>query len=242
VQAARGPLAARARGFTASRPTLVTTVLIAVNAAVFLLGTLGRGRADMWQTGVTRFEYDFGLNVVFLADGEWYRLLTSGVVHFGILHLGMNMLALWQLGRDLEGPLGPIRFALLYLASLLAGSAGVIVLQVVDLPLISQGGLHAGASGAVFGLLGATAVGLHQRGIPLSRSGIGTVLALNLGLTLLLGLSLGGHLGGLLGGAAAGAILLRPRSGRRPVTDLAGPVAVAAASVIIAVVATAVGT
>ena len=79
-------------------------------------------------------------------DGEWYRLVTSGFLHFGIIHLAFNMLLLFQLGQLLEPAIGRIRFGLLYFAALLGGSAGALLLQ--------PNALHGGASGAVFGLMG----------------------------------------------------------------------------------------
>jgi membrane associated rhomboid family serine protease len=226
VRASRPPAAERARRWNAT------------HVAVFLYGLTQQTRPGdaLWQTQVDRFQYDYGLNVVFLQQGEWYRLVTSGFVHFGLLHLGMNMFALWQLGRELEGPLGRVRFALVYVASLLGGSAGVVLLQHVEIPGFSQLGIHAGASGAIFGLLGAMAMGLRQRGVPVLRSSLGSILMLNLVLTLVLGLSIGAHVGGFVAGAVAGAAVLRPRRGPAPWWDVAGPLAVIALSIGIAVV------
>ncbi|MFM7534284.1 MAG: rhomboid family intramembrane serine protease [Acidimicrobiales bacterium] len=214
-------------------------VLVGVHVVVFLVGLVSRGSVDVWQGTIGRFEYDYGLNVAFLVRGEWYRLLTSGFVHFGILHLAMNMFALWQLGRELEAPLGPTRFTLLYVSSILGGAGLVVALQVVDIPFLSQPGLQGGASGGIFGLLGALAIGLRQRGIPIMQTTLGPVLVINLLLTLSLQLSIGGHLGGLLAGAAAGSVLLRPRNGPAPARDLWAPIGVGFAAVVLAVVATA---
>jgi membrane associated rhomboid family serine protease len=130
-------------------------------------------------------------------------LVTSGFIHFGFFHVGMNMLLLYQLGMLLERALGSARMAGVYFASLLAGSLGVII--------IDGGGLTGGASGAVFGLMACAAVGLHRRGVNVFSTGIGTTLVLNLVLTFTIsGISIGGHLGGAIGGAICGWVLLAP--------------------------------
>ncbi|MEZ5257454.1 MAG: rhomboid family intramembrane serine protease [Ilumatobacteraceae bacterium] len=158
---------------------------------------------------VTQGTFDLGLNRVFIAR-EWYwRLVTSGFIHFGLIHLGFNMFALWSLGQLLEPITGRLEFALLYLASLLAGSAGVM--------LLDKNGITGGASGAVFGLFAAAAVALRQRGINPFRTSIGTVLLLNLLLTFTVpGISIGGHLGGLIGGAICGIVVFAPAQRRPP--------------------------
>jgi membrane associated rhomboid family serine protease len=134
-------------------------------------------------------------------------LLTAGFVHYGLLHLAFNMLLLWQFGAMLEPALGRVRFAALYVAALLCGSFGAV--------LLSPSALTAGASGAVFGLVGAAAIGLRRRGISVWDSGIGGLLVVNLVLTFALpNISIGGHVGGLLGGGAVGAAMLDARPGR----------------------------
>lgn len=179
----------------------VTWVVVGLCAALFLpTVALGAG-------GGPDVRSELGVNAPTIADGEWWRLLTGGFVHFdrlpfGLFHIGLNMLALYQLGSLLEPALGRARFAGLYLAGLLGGSFGAVLLS----PYVTT----VGASGAVYGLLGATAVGLRARGVDVMRSGIGSVLVINLLFTFLVpGISIGGHLGGLAAGAAAGAILFR---------------------------------
>jgi membrane associated rhomboid family serine protease len=141
-------------------------------------------------------------------DG-WYRLVTSGFMHFGILHLGFNMYFLYVLGRMLEPPLRRVQFLGLYLASLLGGSLGVV--------LIDSGGITAGASGAVFGLLGAAAVGMWRRGVNPLTTGIGALLIANIFITFAVpGISIGGHLGGLAAGALCGVVLFAPSYRRFP--------------------------
>ena len=141
-----------------------------------------------------------------LYNGEWYRLVTSGFVHFGIVHIGFNMLLLWQLGQLVERAMSTVQFMLLYLAALLGGSLGVLVVDGTTLKIT------AGASGAVFGLIGAAAVGLHRRGVNVFSTGIGTALMLNLFITFSIGgISIGGHLGGLVAGAICGFVMLPPK-------------------------------
>jgi membrane associated rhomboid family serine protease len=172
-------------------------VLIAINVGVFVL-TSADGKL---QTQLSLF----GPAV---AKGDWYRLVSSGFVHYGLLHIGFNMLLLYQLGLLLEPALGRLSFALLYFAALLAGSFGALLLS----PTV----LSAGASGAVFGLFGAAAIGMRQRGVRVMQTGVGALLVINLILTFAVpGISIGAHLGGLVGGAVAGWFMLHPTRGSK---------------------------
>jgi membrane associated rhomboid family serine protease len=157
------------------------------------------------------FETRLALDRNLVATGEFWRLLTSGFLHFGVMHLAFNMFSLWNLGRILEPLLGHVRFLGLYVASLLAGSLGVVVLQRAGVQDFS---LHGGASGAVFGLLGALAVAFQQRGMSIMRSGLGASLLINLLITFTLNVSIGGHMGGLVGGALCGYFMLSTQRAR----------------------------
>ena len=197
IKAARPPARERVRRWNAVQQIVATRVLIALNAFVFLWTLAGSGSLDQRQ-------FDLGLSLVYVQNGEWYRIVTSGFLHFGLLHVGMNMLLLWQLGQLLEPALGQWRFSLLYFASMFGGAAGAL--------LLTPDGLTGGASGAVFGLMAAAAVGLQQRGVNPMRTGIGGTLVLNLLITFMIpGISIGGHLGGALTGAAVGYAMLEPR-------------------------------
>ena len=219
AKAARPDVATRARYWSARQPTLVTYALIAINVGVFLwLGirdsgafTSGR-RASAGQIDlglIDEIRTPFGVHSVLADDGEWYRLLTSGFIHFGVIHLAFNMLLLFQLGQLLEPAIGRVRFALVYFGSLLCGSVFALLLQ--------PDSLHGGASGAVFGLMGAAFVGLRNRGINPFSTGIGTTLILNLLITFTIpGISIGGHVGGIIGGAIGGYAVLAPRHVRIP--------------------------
>ncbi len=212
---------------TFNRP-LVTLGLIVVNAAVFVAGLAyesgsGLARAGLERVGgllgETQFFGDVGL-VRGVADGDWWRIVTSGFLHANEIHLLFNMLALYNLGRLMEPALGRARFATIYGVSLLTGSFGVL--------LLSPDELTVGASGAVFGLMGALVVAQQARGIDPWSSGIGMVIGINLLITFTLPqISIGGHVGGLAGGLLSGWVLLD--AGPRAFGQPWAPVAAAAA-------------
>ena len=219
AKASRPDAGTRARYWSARQPTLVTMSLIAVNLAVFVAVLLATREPAALSGGVTDAHLRFGLSLdvlqqpirwqsddgsVFLTQPDgWYRLVTSGFLHFGILHIAFNMYFLYVLGPMLEPALGRVRFLLLYVASLLGGSLGVL--------LLDSGGITAGASGAVFGLLAGATVGLWRRGINPFSTGIGTTLILNLFITFAIpGISIGGHLGGAAAGAVCALVMLAP--------------------------------
>lgn len=202
VRQNRLPHATRVKHWNAAQPMLATKVLIAINVVVHLWVVAG-STTSLIGGSVNKRELDLALSQVFIQNGEWWRLITAGFLHFGLLHIGMNMLLLYQLGQILEPALDRGRFVLLYFAALLGGSAGALAL--------SPSALTGGASGAVFGLMAAAAVGLQQRGVNPMRTGIGATLVLNLLITFTIpGISVGGHLGGALMGAAVGYPMLHP--------------------------------
>jgi len=145
-----------------------------------------------------------------VAGGEYYRLITSMFLHFGLLHLLMNMWALLVLGRLLEAALGPWRFLALYLVSGFGGSVAVYFFS-------DPHTVTAGASGAIFGLFGALILVLRKLGR--SVSSVLPILAINLFITFSVpGISIAGHLGGLVTGAAIGAgLAYAPKEGRTAV-------------------------
>ena len=230
AKAARPDIATRAKFWSAGQPNLVTMTLIGINIAVFVAVLVLTQDGSTLSGGVTDTHVNFAVSKLALEiTGEWYRLATSGFMHFGMLHIGLNMYFLYILGPMLEQPLGRVRFALLYLASLLGGSLGVI--------LLDSGGLTAGASGAVFGLMAAAAVGMWRRGVNPFSTSICSTLLLNLFLTFIIpGISIGGHLGGAAAGALCATVMLAP--GHQPMpkwATYAAPVAVGVASVVLSV-------
>lgn len=177
-----------------------------MNVFLFLWVTVG---STVLTNGgaINSRELDMALSQYFIDNGEWYRLISSGFLHYGLIHVGMNMFLLWQLGQLLEPALNRGRFMLLYFAAMFGGSAGALAL--------SPDALTGGASGAVFGLMAAAAVGLQQRGVNPMKTGIGGTLLLNLLITFTIpGISIGGHVGGALMGAAVGYAMLEPRWNR----------------------------
>jgi membrane associated rhomboid family serine protease len=175
---------------------MLTYVLLGVMVLVGIGGGLNTsGDTELFREG--------GLTGSAVGDGEVYRLVTSGFLHFGIVHLLFNGFSLYILGTMLEPAVGRLRFALIFFVSLLAGSFGALLLE--------PDALTAGASGAVFGLMGAAFVFMRNRGIDPMQSGLGLWLGLNLLLSFRPGISLGGHLGGLVGGALVALILFELR-------------------------------
>jgi membrane associated rhomboid family serine protease len=181
-----------------------TFVLIALNVAVFFaeIATGGGG----FETLGSSLLPEFGLFGPSVAEGEWYRLFTSAFLHAGLWHIAGNMLLLYFLGRILEPGIGTARFAALYLVSLFAGSLGAL--------LLSPESLSFGASGAVFGVLGATFVIARGRGVDALASTVGIVLLLNLAISFgVPGISIGAHLGGLVAGVLCALLILAGERG-----------------------------
>jgi membrane associated rhomboid family serine protease len=224
------------RAGVAGTGALVTKALIGLNALVFLsmLGqgaTLSAPAGDAYVRGALFITRQHNGELIGLSEGEWWRLLTAAFLHAGLFHLGLNMLLLWWIGAPLEEAMGRGRFLLLYVVSGLAGSAGAL--------LWSPTGVTVGASGAVFGLLGAALILERRAGI--TGGPILTIVLVNLAFTFLLSryISVGGHVGGLVGGALAMLAFSRfgrghPLYGRLGALGVAGVVAVGIASVAIA--------
>jgi membrane associated rhomboid family serine protease len=169
----------------------ITKALIGINVAVYVAelatggGVNGTG-STIYLKGVL-----FG---PFLEQGEWWRLVTAAFLHYGPLHLILNMVALYWFGSLLEERIGSGRYLLLYLVSGISGSAGA---------LLWSGGFltpTVGASGAIFGILGAGLVLERQRDYVFGGSALG-VIVINFVFTFSIsGISKGGHIGGLVGG------------------------------------------
>lgn len=227
-------------GGAAGREGYVTKALIAVNVLVALVGAavagggalLGQGlfTSASWVQAVggvvgpsVTLTQDndvvlgafpaFGQVYPGIEDGGVYRLITAMFIHYGLIHLLLNMWALWVLGRNLEAVLGPVRFLALYLLAGLGGNVAAYV--------ISPNSLSAGASTAIFGLFAAFFIILRKLGR--DTSAIIGVLVVNLVLTFTISnISIAGHLGGLLTGAMVGAILAYAPRARRTVVQAVG--------------------
>lgn len=199
----------------------VTKVLIGINVVAYVYAVTQGAELSPGR----RFMFDWSLLGPFIdVQDEWWRLVTSGFLHWSLLHLGMNMLALWILGRAVEPSLGSAAFTGLYFASLLGGSFGALLVE----PFAQT----AGASGAIYGLFGAIAAAYWRQGINPLRTEIGAILLLNLLITLTVpNISIGGHVGGLVAGGIIG--LAQYGRHRTELTIRIGvPVAVSIVSVI----------
>lgn len=175
----------------------VTAWLIAANLAVFVV-TAVQARSVLGNNESPLFEVTALFPPIVAVQDEWWRLLTSAFQHFGPMHLLLNMYMLWILGLAIERSIGHGRFLALYTVSALGGSVAVM--------FYGQNALTAGASGAIFGLMGAYAI--VAAALRLEIKGIAVLLALNVGVSFLVpGISLAAHIGGLVVGAL-GAVTL----------------------------------
>lgn len=192
----------------------VTQAIIAVAVLVYLIQMSDpRFAVDFYLIGLARS----GGDLIGVAMGEWWRLLSVGFLHAGFLHIFFNMYALWLLGPNLERVYGHRRFAFLYLFALLGGSTASYFLNAPNTPAV-------GASGAIFGLFGATVVVARRLGR--DASGIYGIILINVVIGFVVPqIDWRAHLGGLVTGAVV-AYLLDGRRAR--VLQYAGLIGVAA--------------
>ena len=210
-------------GRPSTDPTLTSKVLIAINVAVWILITATGGGASPW---VSRFSLlpvgrPVGMNdgtvqmIDGVVDGAWWQLVTSMFTHVSLLHIGVNMLALWFLGPQLEAVVGRARFLTIYLLSGLVGSAFVYWLS-------PEYGYTYGASGAVFGLMGALLVVAIKMRLDFTQ------ILLWIGLNAMITffgrglISWQGHLGGLVGGVVIALVIVYSPRGHRSLWQTAG--------------------
>ncbi|KOV09032.1 MULTISPECIES: rhomboid family intramembrane serine protease [Streptomyces] len=198
-----------AGGVVAEDPQLVTKILIGINVAVFFAGLLAPGLVV--QLGLLgRYVEYFGGPVQGVSTGEYYRLLTSVFLHVEWWHIISNMIALWVIGGPLEAALGRTRYLAVYLLSGLGGSALVYLLSAPNAPTV-------GASGAIFGLLGATVVLARRLRYEMRPVIIMVVLMLVLTFVPFGGavrVSWQAHVGGLITGALVGLGMLTPTAAK----------------------------
>jgi membrane associated rhomboid family serine protease len=215
VQRVTRPAQRAVSGVGARRMNAVTMALVGINVLVYLAELAAGGGVN----GTNNWIYDhgalfasgayvpggvvtagphvvvpFGIHLVGVAHGEWWRLITAAFLHYGPIHLAMNMYGLYLAGTLLEHVIGRWRFLLLYLAAGIFGSAGAL--------LVTPNAATAGASGAIFGIFGALFL-LERRGHIATRNQIAGLIVLNLVFTFAVpGISVGGHVGGLIAGVA----------------------------------------
>ncbi|MFI2260161.1 rhomboid family intramembrane serine protease [Streptomyces tubercidicus] len=203
-----------AGGTIAADPRLITKILLGINAAVFIavLATGGEMSELVGRLDLLGLE-QYGYQPVGVAAGEWYRLLTAMFLHQQIAHFAFNMLSLWWLGPPLEAALGRLRFTALYLLAGLGGSALSYLLAAPGQPSL-------GASGAIFGLLGATAVLLRRLNYDMKPVLI--LLGINLAFTFLWPhIAWQAHVGGLVVGAAVAFGMVHAPRDRRTLMHVA---------------------
>lgn len=220
-------------GGAAGRHGYVTKTLIALNVLVMLIsiaadrggdaavggsgfgGLLGGGTPLTQWGGVLGYASYVNFGPAHgIAAGEWYRLVTAMFLHYGLVHLLLNMWALWVLGRSLEAVLGPLRFLALYL---IAGFGGNVAAYVFGAPNTTT----VGASTAIFGLFAALFVIMRRLGRDTSQ--VVPILVINLIFTFTVpGISVTGHLGGLITGALMALVLAYAPRTRRTAFQVAG--------------------
>lgn len=200
-----------------------TMTLVGINVFVYVVTVFQGGGIS--SPGGTMFEKG-ALVGVLVSDGEWWRLITAMFLHASLLHLGFNTLALYWLGSIVEQAIGTWRFVLVYFAAGLAGSAGALIFS-------SAFAITVGASGAIFGIMGALMILEYHATGSLAGQAMGLIV-INLALTFTIpNISIGGHLGGLVAGILATFALVRTR-GMSPWLGPAIVVAIAAVSVVAA--------
>lgn len=213
-------------GAALSTRAVVVPTLILLNVGVYAVTAVQAG--SIAQNAAAPLFQQWALRPLAVASGAWWQLLTSGFLHYGPLHLALNMIALWIIGRQVEIVLGRLRFSAVYLLSLLGGSASVFLFGAYDQQV-------AGASGAVWGVMGGLAVAAFR--LKVSPGPALGLIALNVVISVTLpGISLLGHLGGLVIGALATAGMVYPPARQRGAWQLGTVIALLAALVVLIVV------
>jgi membrane associated rhomboid family serine protease len=186
---------------------VVTQAIIVINILAFIAESAGGATLDGGGGGDV-FNHGALLGPAIANHNEYWRIVTSGFLHYGLLHIAFNMFFLYVMGAILEPAIGGLNFAAVYFASLIAGSFGAL--------LFEPAAYTVGASGACFGVLGALIVVSRDRGIPIWQSGLGVTLLINVVFSLSVrGISIGGHLGGLVAGFITGFIIVELAEKRR---------------------------
>ncbi len=206
----------RAQAVRLFAPRATYAIVIAC-IIVQVLGYLGLGTSSGWVQ-------EYSLWPIGIAGrGEYYRLITSIFVHAGLLHLGMNMLVLWIVGRSLEPVLGHVRFLTVFFV---AGFGGAVASYWFNSPMVAG----VGASGAIFGLFGA--MFMIGRELRVNTQEVVTMIGLNLVLGFVIpGVDWHAHVGGLITGALVGWTLIPGR--RKPVIQVLAPLAMVALIVVL---------
>jgi membrane associated rhomboid family serine protease len=177
---------------------LVTKTLIAANILVYVITAAQGGGLN--NPGGSLF-VKWALFGPAVANGDWWRLVTCTFLHANLIHIAFNMYFLWFVGSAVESVLGRGRFLLVYMVSGLAGSAGALLANPTEVTV--------GASGAIFGILGAALVLERQRNYVLGGQAL-ALIVINLVLSFAFSnISYGGHIGGLIAGVLCTLVLSR---------------------------------
>ncbi|MFF5358037.1 rhomboid family intramembrane serine protease [Streptomyces scabiei] len=222
-----------AGGTIAADPRLLTKILIGVNLLLFLVQQiLGDTFTDRFDLIGRAWVPELGTSLQGVAEGQWYRLVTSMFLHGSVTHILFNMLSLWWIGGPLEAALGRARYLTLYFASGLAGSALTYLLAAPNQPSL-------GASGAIFGLFGAT--GVLMRRLRYDMRPLIILLVINLIFTFspMFNIAWEAHVGGLVGGVLIGYAMVHAPRERRALLQYGVCALVLAAVVIMTVIRTA---
>jgi membrane associated rhomboid family serine protease len=201
---------------------IATKTILAINVVSFAILAV----SDSTLAGTGRTADHLVLFGPLVHQGEWWRIFTVSMVHYGLLHLFFNMILLWIVGQLLEPGAGPLRFALLYVVSVAAGSAGALIAQ----PHV----ITAGASGGVFGIAAAATLVMQRQGVSFWNTGFGPLIVINLVIDWFTPqISIAAHIGGAIGGLLAAEAMLQSRKAGRPELGVIGAIAVGVVSVLI---------
>jgi membrane associated rhomboid family serine protease len=239
----RSPVSPRQAGrqLLGSGDAIVTRALVIINVGVFFLCLFEGGTLNNTAQGHLFVDYSLighahltNGQPVGVAEGEWYRVITATFLHASLIHVGLNMLMLYWIGTPMERAIGHLRFLLIYLVSGLCASAAVLVFQ-PDVPTV-------GASGAIFGILGAALVYERQHTMVLGGAAF-SIIAINVLFSFVgTNISITGHIGGLVGGALCGLALtqagrVHAAYGKPGLLGFAGVAAVALGAVLLSYMA-----
>jgi membrane associated rhomboid family serine protease len=221
-----------AGGTVTADPRLLTKVLIGINLAVYLVQlSVGNSFTDKFEL-IGRAQYSLFGPIEGIAEGQYYRMLTAMFLHGGYAHILFNMLSLWWIGGPLEAVLGRARYLALYFVSGLAGSALTYLLAEPNAPSL-------GASGAIFGLFGAT--GVLMRRLNYDLRPLVAMLVINLIITFYPGFNIAwqAHIGGLVAGVVTGYAMVHAPRERRALVQYGTCAVVLAVVVVLTLVRTA---
>ncbi len=222
VKEGRTPTTQRLQRQLRGANLIATKAIIAINVVAFVLISVRDHRAD----GLGSTSANLALFGPSVHQGEWWRLFTTSIVHYGFFHLLFNMLLLWVIGQLLEPGAGPLRFTTIYVVSVLAGSAGSLI--------ATPHAIAGGASGGVMGLAAAAYLVLRRQGLSFWNTGFGPLIIFVLLEPLLIAnIGYGAHIGGLIGGALATESMMAARKAGRPALGLVGAAFVGVAAVLL---------